>query len=357
MNQHWFICHPVSSHVHKYTQVSSAWGIHTYEKPVYRHAHLLSHSSRALSKSHLARETREEKKRHQSCLYNETERAAPCRITDCTEESIPSPENRGEEEKGRGKKENPPRTMQHNKSGNDSEANSEADWRNERQREATERLFILGRTLVATKSGIKTGPIVVRLWSVSPHGKQREEERDGCSSHEVSVILPSEETRLSREGKLLRLTDGLFTLSVDILLSLSLLCPPCTTHPNGVVMTSSGVNWEAGRGLIQSKVLYATVGAGGSDRCQCCNYQPSCLLSNTPPCTPPPPPHPCPIPFSFINSNPPHLHPATIFVWLCLFPPPCSQQKQQQRCLSVLGMETWWQSVNQGRQLSFIVCL
>lgn len=97
-----------------------------------------------------------------------------------------------------------------------------------------------------------------------------------------------------------------------ISLPLTPLCPPCTAHPNGIIMTSSGVNWEAGRGLIQTKVLYASVGVGSSDRCLCCNYQLSCLFPNSP-STPTPTPIPCPIPFSFINSNPPHPLLATIF--------------------------------------------
>lgn len=126
-----------------------------------------------------------------------------------------------------------------------------------------------------------------------------------------------------------------------ISLSLTPLCPPCTAHPNGIIMTSSGVNREVGRGLIQTKVLYASVGVGSSDRCLCCNYQLSCLFPNSPST---PPPIPCPIPFSFINSNPPHPLLATIFflVWMCLLPPSCSRKS----CSS--SFKVFWEWIRDG---------
>lgn len=65
--------------------------------------------------------------------------------------------------------------MQYNNSGNNSKASSKRgrNWENEREHEAIERLFILSQLRAPTESGIKIGPIVVNVWSVSPHGKQK----------------------------------------------------------------------------------------------------------------------------------------------------------------------------------------
>lgn len=112
-------------------------------------------------------------------------------------------------------------------------------------------------------------------------------------------------------------------------------------------MTSWGVNWEGCRGLIQTDVLCATVGASG--RCPYCDYQPSWLFSNT---TLPPKPPPHSVPFSF-KANPSHPHPTSIFVWQCLLPSPCSQQKLQRDCWSVLGMEKWT-AVSESKQTAII---
>lgn len=229
-----------------------------------------------------------------------------------------------------------------------------------KEHEAIERLFILSQPGVATESGIKIEPIAVNLWSVSPRGKQREreiqrqrereKEREGYNSHEVSVSFLSEEKGSPGKEKVLRrrLADCLHWASISLSPSVTVLS---TTHPNGSVMTSSGVNREACRGLIQSEGLCGAEGAGGSDRCQRFNYQPSCLFSNTP-LKPPP----RPIPFSFITASPARPGPATIFVWLRLLPSLCSQQKPWRECWSVWGTEMWQgQSVNPVRQLSFIV--
>lgn len=84
------------------------------------------------------------KKRHQSCLYNESERAVPCRITDCTQESIPSSlENRGEEEKEKKKKIPPNNAAQQQWQQQQSILKKrERECENEREHEAIERLFI-----------------------------------------------------------------------------------------------------------------------------------------------------------------------------------------------------------------------
>lgn len=85
--------------------------VHLHRKPSHKGARTSCLSSPETLQKPLSH-INQSKKRHQSCLYNETERAARCRITGCTQESIPpSPENRGRERK-RMEEENPPPSRQ-----------------------------------------------------------------------------------------------------------------------------------------------------------------------------------------------------------------------------------------------------
>lgn len=86
--------------------------VHLHRKPSHKGARTSCLSSPETLQKPLSH-INQSKKRHQSCLYNETERAARCRITGCTRESIPpSPENRGRERK-RMEEENPPPPTPH----------------------------------------------------------------------------------------------------------------------------------------------------------------------------------------------------------------------------------------------------
>lgn len=107
-----------------------------------------------------------------------------------------------EERKKKGKKgeENPPEQCSTTTAKHYSER--ETDCENERAR-GNRKVVYLSQPHVPTESGIKIGPIVVSLWSVSPAWetkRERESERVGCNSHEVSVILLSEE-REALQGK------------------------------------------------------------------------------------------------------------------------------------------------------------
>lgn len=177
-------------------------------------------------------------------------------------------ERRGwEREKKNGRGKSPPPTMQNNNNSHNSKIHSEREGERERDRvklrehEAIERLFILSLPGVATDSGIKIEPIAVNMRSVSPRGKQRrreiqsEREWERYNSHEVSVSFLSEEKSSPGKGKVLshRLTDCLHRTAIPSLHPPLCHRPPFTTHPNGAVMTSSGVNREACTGLIQSE--------------------------------------------------------------------------------------------------------
>lgn len=81
---------------------------HLHKKLMYGHTHtpLVSLVQSPLQKP-LSHRNQESKKRHQSCLYNETERAVPCCITDCTQESIP-PFSGEQRKKKRERRKSPP---------------------------------------------------------------------------------------------------------------------------------------------------------------------------------------------------------------------------------------------------------
>lgn len=122
------------------------------------HTHLLSLSSRAPSKSHLAIETKRARRGIKAVyIMKLKELSHAVSLTAPRKASPPSPENR--EKKKREKKIPPARTMQHN----NSRAYSERESENEREHEATERLFISSQPRVPTESGIKIEPIVVNL--------------------------------------------------------------------------------------------------------------------------------------------------------------------------------------------------
>lgn len=97
--------------------------------------------------------------------------------------------------------------------------------------------------------------------------ERRERENN---SHELSVTFLSEEEKLSR-GKESSQTDTLFTFGADIPLVPRCSCrPPSVNGPHAAVMTSSGVNSGASRGLVGVQCC----------GCQVFNYQPSSPAPN-----------------------------------------------------------------------------
>ena len=166
--------------------------------------------------------------------------------------------------------ENPPRTMQHNSSDNNTKARSgkrslpkmrerERERERKREHEAKERLFILSQTRVPRKSGIKIEPIVVNLWSVGLHGKR---EKGRIIPMSALSLFCQKRKSSPGEGRVLRLTRCLHSADIPLPPRHSRR-PPSVNRPKGSV-TPSDVN-------VRSQQCLLAVRCCG---CQVFNYQP-----------------------------------------------------------------------------------